>query len=253
MISSAGAEEGVAPSGRSEPSRANFSRARCQNWMMIEVQMGSDFQEALTWRMSCTRSTVSSKPPVADRKTARTAVSQDQLASVFFMSSSTASLTHGHCSLSSRLSSSGDCQTSTASPETSTSSSPTSPMSRILPVDWLQCSRRSASWRPRLWRVASTVLQTQITWQPLDLGHTLAKRCPSSLSLCTILTGCTTSITCPRKPPAVPNSRRPPVPRTKIMSPTLMLSCNCMASHRSVRDTGSDVSRSLSRKFWVLA
>mmetsp|Transcript_50349 Transcript_50349/g.128201 ORF Transcript_50349/g.128201 Transcript_50349/m.128201 type:complete len:247 (+) Transcript_50349:2981-3721(+) len=41
-----------------------------------------------------------------------------------------------------------------------------------------------------------------------------------------------TSITCPKKPPAVPNSAMPPVPRTNSMSPAAIASSSCIVPER---------------------
>mmetsp|Transcript_88439 Transcript_88439/g.274955 ORF Transcript_88439/g.274955 Transcript_88439/m.274955 type:complete len:237 (+) Transcript_88439:447-1157(+) len=148
-------------------------------------------------------------------KRARAAVVQLQLAHCTFISPTT---WFTRAWLSCTRNSSGLCQSSMASPLTSTSLSTMAPMKVRLRVSRETCSRVSASCNPVLPRVLSQVrtFHSSRTSPPGQMGRS---HFPSSDCERMRTGGPITTMTWPKSPPAVPNSTRPPLPRTKSTSP----------------------------------
>mmetsp|Transcript_111263 Transcript_111263/g.359175 ORF Transcript_111263/g.359175 Transcript_111263/m.359175 type:complete len:307 (-) Transcript_111263:171-1091(-) len=195
-------------------SSASLYRLRCQKVMTTEVQMGSEAQHSLISSMSRPLSSSSRKVP-AEKKSARAAVAQLQLAHCTFISCNTsATMASPSCARSS----SGLCQSSMASPLTSTSPSTMAPMKVRRRVSQATCTNVSASCSPDRPLVLSAVRTFQSSATP-PAGQMGRSHRPSSEWQGMRCGGLTTTITWPRRPPAVPSSTRPPVPRTKSTSP----------------------------------
>mmetsp|Transcript_67530 Transcript_67530/g.175844 ORF Transcript_67530/g.175844 Transcript_67530/m.175844 type:complete len:261 (-) Transcript_67530:59-841(-) len=193
---------------------AALQSTRCQKAITTEVQMGSVIQHSWISRRTFTLSA----PPLKElgaRNTALAAVAQLQLAPCSRISPRTSPISR---SPSRARSGSGLCHTSAVSPLISTVPSPSSPMRTSLELSGATCRSSSASWRPLLARVLSTVRTFQISDAPG--GHTSCRWWASSVSSSIFSGGSITSMTWPIKPPLVPSSHSPPGdPCTKSTSP----------------------------------